>query len=62
MTLTIATDARSDLRLQQIAQQRGIDAADMASRLLRRTIGAAQPKPVDDVDALRNCVESLSGD
>lgn len=52
-TLTITIDERSDQSLQQMSQQRGMDPADMASRLLRRAIRAAQPKPVYDIETLK---------
>jgi len=52
-TLTITIDERSDQSLQQMSQQSGTNPAEMAVRLLRRAIRAAQPKPVYDMDALK---------
>ncbi len=64
-TLTVVLDEATEAGLQQMAQQRNISTAEMASRLLRRAIRAAQPKVVYDVEALRayareNGVEELA--
>lgn len=53
MTMTITLDKQLEYSLQQMSQQRGIDPADMALRLLRRAIRTAQPKPVYDIEALK---------
>ncbi len=36
-----------------MSHRSGIDPADMALRLLRRAIRAAQPKPIYDIEALK---------
>jgi len=52
-TLMLAIDEATEAGLQQMTQQRHISTAEMASRLLRRAICAAQPKIVYNVVALR---------
>jgi len=53
MTLSITIDKQSEQSLQQMLEQQGTDLSDMASRLLRRALREAQPKPVYDIDALK---------
>lgn len=53
MTLTITIDKKSEQSLQQMSKQRGMNPDDMASRLLRRALRAALPKPVYDMEALK---------
>lgn len=53
MTLTITIDNKSEQSLQQMSKQNGIEPHDMASRLLRRVLRAALPKPIYDVEALK---------
>ena len=52
-TLIVTIDEATKAGLQQMAQERGLDAAEMASRLLRRAVRAVQPKPIYNVNALR---------
>ena len=52
-TLIVTLDDATEAGLQQMARQRNITSAEMASRLLRRAVRAAQPKVVCDVEALR---------
>jgi len=42
-TLMLAIDEATEAGLQQMTQQRHISTAEMASRLLRRAVRAAQP-------------------
>lgn len=53
MTLSITIDQQSERSLQQMSEQQGTDLSDTASRLLRRALRAAHPKPVYDIDALK---------
>lgn len=59
-TLTITIDEPTELYLQQMAQERGISLADMASRLLVRAIRAARPRPVYDAEALKAAYAEFS--
>ena len=52
-TLIVTVDDATEAGLQQMANQRHISIAEMASRLLRRAVRAAQLRPVYDVEALR---------
>ena len=52
IALTITIDEQTAQHLRQMAQERGIDTAVMASRLLRRAVRAARPRPVYDVETL----------
>lgn len=60
MTLSITIDKQSEQSLQQMSEQQGTDLSDTASRLLRRALHAAQPKPVYDVDALKAAYEEFA--
>ena len=64
MTLTITIDERSEQSLEQMSRINGIEPPDMASRLLRRAIRAAQPKPVYDIDieALKSAYEEFAAE
>ena len=53
MTLTITIDKKSEQSLQQMSKQRGMNPDNMASRLLRRALRAALPKPVYDIEAMK---------
>ena len=53
MTLTVTIDEQSERSLQRMSHQSGVEPADMASRLLRRALRAAQPRPAYDVEAIK---------
>lgn len=52
-TLDVTVDELTFTFLEKLALARGINIDEMASRLLKRAIRAARPKPVYDVEALR---------
>ena len=52
-TIEITVDERTLAGLQEMAAAQKIGVEEMASRLLKRAIRAARPKPVYDIEALR---------
>ena len=49
----IPIDGQAEQSLQEMSARQGIDPVEMASRLLKRAIRAARPKPVYDIPALQ---------
>ena len=56
-TVTIPLDGQAEQTLQEMSARQGIDPVEMASRLLKRAIRAARPRPVFDLEAVRAYVE-----
>ena len=53
MVLDVTVDELTFTTLEELAAARSISVEEMASRLLRRAIRAARPKPIYDVEVLR---------
>ena len=56
-TLMIPIDGQAEQSLQEMSARQGIDPVEMASRLLKRAILAARPKPVFDLEVLKAYAE-----
>lgn len=53
MTLTIALDEGTETALRDLCQSEGAEIDDLASRLLKRAVRAARPRPRYDIEALK---------
>ncbi len=61
-TIDVAVEERIFQTLKEVALARSIGVEEMASRLLRRAIRTAQPKPVYDIEVLRSYAKEFEAE
>ena len=62
-TRTITLDGPSDAVLVELSRKESVEPDELASRLLRRALRVARPRPVYDIEAIRaNCEEFAAED
>ena len=61
-TVTIPLEGQAEQTLQEMSARQGIDPVEMASRLLKRAIRAARPRPVFDLEVLKAYSEENSAE